>query len=364
MSEDRAGYDATHIELLGEAEAVRLRPGMWLGSVGERGLHQAVFGVVEWAVNEVLGGRGERLAVTLHGGGSVRVAVSGASGVPCADDGTGLEELLTSHHPGARRCDRRRVGVGVFGNGPFLTNALSSRLTAEVRRGGTGWVRTFERGVAVGERAPVTGTDGGGDATVIDFRPDGDIFETVVCSYDALAERFRELAFLYGGLDLTLTDARRPDAPRSNRFHFPAGAADFVAFLAGTATAPAPFHFVHDDPRMNGSVEVALKWRHAPGGDHIRTFVNGWATTDGGAHLTGFHEGLRTAVAALADEHRFTPAVTAVVSVKLDHPDLTGATRRTLSGPAVHTCVADAVAEHLRSWDGPGQDQGRGQRDA
>lgn len=232
MSEESKAYDAGAIVVLEGLEAVRKRPGMYIGSVGERGLHHLVFEVAEPALDEILTGTAGRVEITLTADGGVRVADDG-TGLPVEHaghiDGPPLETRLAVLFGGAQPANRRSLFGGHFGFGLGLAvvNALSDRLTADVRRGGARWVLAYERGVAV---APPTRTGPAGDSgTAITFRPDAEIFETREFSFDALAERFRELAFLNRDLDITLTDDRDPAAPRAIRFRFPGGPRDHIA---------------------------------------------------------------------------------------------------------------------------------------
>ncbi|MFF1924848.1 ATP-binding protein [Streptomyces sp. NPDC058221] len=365
MSENANPYDATHITVLEGWEAVRQRPGMYVGSTGERGLHQAVFEVVGRAVNEVLAGRASSVDVTLTPDGGVRVADDG-QGVPVevtedVDGATDLEALLTRVYAGAEPADRNTAAVGLVGIGPSITNALSSRLTAEVRRDGARWIQEYARGVAAAPPTAVGAASGSG--TTITFRPDSDIFETVECSFAVLAERFRELAFLNRGLAISLTDARPPGEPRSVRFL--GGTRDFVAFL--DASARTPVHpdviaFAWEGLRMAGTAEVAMRWSTSHE-EQLRSFANSRPTPGGGTHMLGFRDGVAGAVHAYARKRQLLTAthpglsadrvcegLTAVVSVKLDHPSFEGATRGVLGNAAVRTCFDETVRERLGSW--------------
>lgn len=367
MSDAANPYDASHIQVLEGWEAIRKRPGMYVGSTSERGLHKMVFYVVGRAVNEVLAGRAGTVDVTLTPDGGVRVADDGP-GVPVEASGDaggpGLEVLLTETHPGADPWGRHTVATGLFGIGPCVVNALSSRLTAEVRREGVHWFQEYARGVALTQPTSSAGPAAGG-GTSIAFWPDADVFETTECSFAVLAERFRELAFLNRGLDISLTDERPAGGSRSVRCRFSGGARDFVAFLdaqAGAPVHPDVIGFEREDPRLAGTVEVALRWR----GSHeerVQSYANSEPTPYGGTHLAGFRDGVAAAVNAHARERRLLAetatdldagqiggGLTAVVSAKLDRPQFTGPTHGVLGGAEVRAGVAEAVREGLGTW--------------
>ncbi|WP_435191405.1 DNA gyrase subunit B [Streptomyces sp. bgisy126] len=366
MSDDANLYEAGRIEVLEGREAVRKRPGMYIGSVGEHGLHQMVFDVVGRAVNEVLAGRAGAVEVTLTSDGGVRVADDGPS-VPVeavGDTGApGLEALLSRMHPGAEPGGRHAVATSLFGTGPCVTNALSSRLTAQVRRAGVHWVQEYARGVALAPPVGAGSTTRSG--TTITFWPDTDIFEATEHSFTALAERFRELAFLNRRLDILLTDERPSSAPRSTRFLFPGGARDFVAFLdagAGAPVHPDVIGFEREDPRIAGTIEVALRWNDTREA-RLLSYANSTPTPQGGTHTVGFRDGLAAAINTHARERRLlaeatadlgvdriSDGLTAVVSVKLDRPEFSGAALGTLDGAAVRTGVAETVQAHLGTW--------------
>ncbi|MFJ2593634.1 DNA gyrase subunit B [Streptomyces erythrochromogenes] len=367
MSAESTGYDAARITVLEGREAVRKRPGMYVGSTGLRGLHHMLLDEVGRAVNASLSGRGGRVEVTLTPDGGVRVTDDGP-GMPFEDCGEtgrpGLETLLTQLFAGAQeRHGRRTVFMGPWAAAPSVTNALSSRLTAEVRREGVRRVQEFARGVALSpptDAGPATGS-----GTTLTFRPDAEIFDTVEYGFAALAARLTELAFLNPGLDLVLTDERSPHGPQRARLRFLGGVREFVALLdaqAGEHLGADVIAFGQEDPRMAGSMEVALSWS----GTHeqrVRGFVNSMATRNGGTHETGLRGGVAAAVDAYARAQGLLTAadpevradrvgadLTAVVSVKLDHPELIDCTRLRLGNPAVRACVAEAVREHLGAW--------------
>ncbi|MFB6517631.1 DNA gyrase subunit B [Streptomyces sp. NPDC056401] len=366
MSEEAIGYDAAHIQVLEAWEAIRKRPGMYVGSTGERGLHQLVYEVADRAVNEVLAGRARTVEVTLTPYGGIRVTDDG-TGLPLENasgtDGPTLEALLTFAHARARPNGRHAVSLGLFGIGPCVTNALSSRLTAEVRREGVRWVQEYARGVAV--TPPIAAGPTTTCGTTLTFWPDSGIFGTAECSFAVLKERFRELAFLNKGLDVSLTDERPQGGPQSVRHRFPGGARDFVAFLearAGEPVHPAVIGFEEDSLRMEGTAELAFRWCGSPT-EHVLSFANSHPTPEGGTHVAGFRDGVSAAVntyarkrGLLTEAHpdlgtdRIGEGLTAVVSVKLDRPEFHGATNGVLGGAAVRAWVREVVREHLGTW--------------
>ncbi|WP_241989738.1 MULTISPECIES: ATP-binding protein [unclassified Streptomyces] len=365
MSEEDTGYEASHIQALEGWEAVRKRPGMYVGSTGERGLCQMVFEVVDRAVNEVLAGRAASVDITLTPDGGVRVADDGP-GVPA--DGTegvagpGLEALLTRMHIGAGAGGRHDVTLGFCGVGPGVVNALSRRMTAEVRREGVRWVQEYARGVATTSLTEVRTATGSG--TTITFWPDADIFGATEVPFHRLEERFRELAFLNQGLEISLTDLRSLDESHSARLCFRGGTRAFVDFLDGHAAAHTPMEtitFEREDPRMAGEMDIAFRWCSCPD-ERVQSFANSRPTI-GGTHMVGFRDGTAAAVTAYAREQGLlTPAdpdigadrigagLTAVVSVKLDRPEFEGATRGVLGNSEVRDCVGQAVQNHLGRW--------------
>ncbi|GAB7188493.1 DNA topoisomerase (ATP-hydrolyzing) subunit B [Kitasatospora sp. Ki12] len=371
MSEESTAYDAGMIVVLEGLDAVRKRPGMYVGSVGRRGLHHLVFEAAERALEEVLAGTAARVEITLTADGGVRVADDGA-GLPVGraghtgpggpgdgpGDGPSLEQWLTVLGCGVQPVNRRSLSGGYSGVGLAVVNALSGRLTAEVRRGGARWVLEYERGVAIAAPARTGPAEGSG--TTITFRPDAGIFETLEFSFDALAEHFRELAFLNRDLDITLTDDRDPAAPRAVRFRFPGGLRDHLAEQGGPLH-PDVIAFERECPGMEGTVEVALRWCDSPG-ERVTSYANSRPTA-GGTHELGLRDGLAAALTAHAREQRLlapsdpdlTPArlgagLTAVVSVKLDRPEFEGCMRERLGNTPVRACVAEAVREHLAAW--------------
>ncbi|KQV12647.1 DNA gyrase subunit B [Kitasatospora sp. Root107] len=366
MSEGSNAYDASRIQVLEGWDAVRARPGMYIGSTDERGLHRMVFEVAGRAVNEVLAGRAGCVDITLTADAGVRVADDGP-GVridgPAEAGGSSLEALLTRMEARASYRSRHDVTPGHFWMGPGTVSALSSRMTAEVQCDGVRWVQEYARGVAVAPPADAGPAVGRG--TALAFWPDGDIFGSAECSFGALADRFRELAFLNRDLDISLTDCRGPAEPRSVRFRFPGGVRDFVGFLeegAGAPVHPDVIGFEQEHPTIAGAVEVALRWRTSREA-RVLGFVNSRPTSGDGTHEMGFRDGMAAAVNGYARERRLLTeadpdlgvdrigeGLTAVVSVKLDCPEFEFSPRDRLGNASVRACVGQAVQEHLREW--------------
>lgn len=366
MGGEAIKYDASQIEVLDGREAIRRRPGMYVGSTSKRGLHQLVYEVINPAVNEVLAGRATSIDVTLTPGGGVRVADDGP-GIPFEGPsdtgGPGLETQLTQAYAGADPRSRHAPILGLLGMGLFVANALSSQLTAEVQRDGVRWVQHYGRGLAT--TPPTDAGPATENGTTIAFQPDTDIFGTAECSFDTLAARFKELAFLNRDLDISLTDERNPAEPRSARYRFPDGTRDFVTFLdphKGAPLHPDVIGFDWDDPQVAGTVEIAFQWCSSSE-ERIQSFANSQPTPGGGTHADGFLDGMTAAVNAYARERRLLTAtdpelhpdrirkgLIAVVSVKLDDPVFLGATHGALGGHNVRARIAQAVQKHLKRW--------------
>ncbi|MFD0308926.1 DNA gyrase subunit B [Streptomyces sp. NPDC127119] len=367
MTGDGTGYDAARIEVLDGREAIRKRPGMYVGSIGERGLHHLVFDVVGRAVDQFLAGRCGSVDVTLTADGGVRVADDGPQDPFEIDEetgGPGLEALLTGFLTDYWPSGRRSVTVSHFNVGLFVVNALSSRLTAEVRCEGVHRLREYACGAEIGPTV-VAVEPTAGSGTTVAFWPDTGIFETTQCLFAVLAERFRQLAFLNRGLRISLTDERPAGGTRAVSFRYPDGVRDFVAALdaeTGMSLGRDVIGFEREDPRMAGTMEVALLWSGS-GEERTLGFANSGATAEGGAHLDGFRDGVTAAVTAYARgrglsaatdadpcAHRIGAGLKAVVSVKLDRPKFLGSTRGLLGNPDVRMCVGEAVREHLANW--------------
>ncbi|MGW8984092.1 DNA gyrase subunit B [Streptomyces parvus] len=366
MTEGRSEYDAARVIEVEGRELMRKRPGMYIGSTGVYGLHQLVYEVASRSVNEILAGGGGCVDVTVTRDGGIRITDDGpgipfeAAGGGRADDG--LETLLTRPDTELRPDGRNTVRWSVYGVGPCAATVMSSRLTAEVRRGGVRRVQEYARGVALAPPAaagPATDT-----GTTIAFWPDPGIFDTVECSFAVLARRVREVALLNRGLTFSLTDERPAGGTRSVSFRYPDGAGDFVALLDAETerVLPEVIAFEWENERMAGIAEAALSWRSA-GEERVRSFANSAPTPEGGTHEDGFRTGVAAALTEHALRHgllkpddpglgadRVGEGLTAVVSVRLDRPEYDGSTRGRLGGATVRDGVEQGVREHLGSW--------------
>lgn len=365
MSPEPTAYDASQITVLEGLEVVRKRPGMYIGSAGERGLHSLVFEAAGWGIDEVLAGRAGCVEVRLLSDGGVRVADDGP-GIDIAGLALALMVLTAGWSSvGGKYPMRTLVGQ------PSIVNALSRRLVVEVRSEGRREVREYARGTpTVSDTDPDAGSDAdidvaSGSGTAFTFWPDPDIFETTDVSFEALEEGFRELAFLYRELDFVLTDER--SEPRSLRLNFPGGVRDMVAFLDGAGEfdvvgEPDIAGFEQDEPQMAGMMDIAWRWRGS-GEGRVRGFANALPTPNGGTHVLGLRDGVAAALTAYARERGLLAAtdpdvgadaigagLTAVVSVKLEYPQFEGCTRGTLGNAEVRGCVRQAVQRHFGAW--------------
>nr|WSW48702.1 ATP-binding protein [Streptomyces sp. NBC_01001] len=356
-------YTSSHIQVLKGHEAIRRRPGMYIGSTGERGLHQLVYEVVWYAVDEHLAGHADAIDVTITADGGVRVADNGR-GLPVeVEEPTGkpdIERELTELSFGSKPRTGYGVSGGLSGLGLCVVNALSGRLTVEVHRDGHRWTQEYEKGTPITALTRHEETSEHG--TAIAFLPDPDIFETTRYSFATLSERLQELAFLNQGLAISLTD-ERPERPV--RYHHTDGLRAYVAHLN-----PYPPSLVHspaiafesENEDQTIFAQVAMQWNTSPPGE-LRSFANSTRTHEGGAHEQGFRTALTDIVNDYARRQRRLSAddedipaeaahegLTAVVSVKLARPVFEGSTKTRLSNPEADAYVQKVVRQHLTDW--------------
>jgi DNA gyrase subunit B len=356
-------YDAENIQVLEGLEAVRKRPGMYIGSTGLRGLHHLVYEVVDNSVDEALAGRNDTVEVTIHPDSSVTVVDRGA-GIPVAtmekEGRSALEVVLTVLHAGGKFGEGGgyKVSGGLHGVGISVVNALSEQLDAEVRRDGHVWRQSYVRGVPTGPVTRGEPTDDHG--TTITFMPDAEIFESLDFEYKTLEERLRETAFLTRGLHISITDERADGA--SAAFHYEGGITDFVAFLNENKD---PIHtkvIDFEGESDEGSVEVAMQW-NASYQESVFSFANNINTHEGGSHLTGFRTALTGAINKYAKEigelkdkdenlsgEDVREGLTAVISAKLTDPQFEGQTKTKLGNPGMAGFVQSIVNARLAEW--------------
>ena len=358
-----AGYDAGDITVLEGLEAVRKRPGMYIGSTGPRGLHHLVYEVVDNSVDEALAGHCSRVDVTLHPDGSCTVRDDGR-GIPVAamDDQDGksaLEVVLTVLHAGGKfGGEGYKVSGGLHGVGVSVVNALSESLAVDVQRDGFHHTQSYARGEAGG---PITQGEATGETgTSVSFLPDAEIFEEPEFDFDILATRFRETAFLTRGLRITLTDERA--GGRSVDYCYQGGIEDFVTHLNESRDAVHPDVIYLSAEEGEASLEMALQWTGAYN-EAVYTFANNINTQEGGTHLTGFRSALTR---TLGDWARSTGALkekddnlegpdtreglTAIISVKLREPQFEGQTKTKLGNSEITSFVNQATNRALTDY--------------
>ncbi|HSC73415.1 MAG TPA: DNA topoisomerase (ATP-hydrolyzing) subunit B [Gaiellaceae bacterium] len=365
MSE--ATYTAKDITVLEGLEPVRLRPGMYIGSTGARGLHHLVYEVVDNSVDEALAGRNDKIEVTLHPDNSVTVRDYG-SGIPVdmmADQGmSALTVVLTKLHAGGKfggEDAAYKVSGGLHGVGVSVVNALSEWLIAEVRRGGKVYRQEFARGVPSGDVEVAGKAAKGETGTTIMFLPDAEIFDEVEFSADTLQQRLRETAFLTRGLRIVLTDERA--GGETVEFHYEGGIRDFVAHVNSTKDGIHKrivyFEGEHDS---GGNVEVAMQWNSSYQ-ESVYTFANNINTHEGGSHLSGFNAALTRTLNKVARDMGLLKekeenlegddvreGLAAVVSVKLQDPQFEGQTKTKLGNPWVKGFVESTVNARLSEF--------------
>jgi DNA gyrase subunit B len=360
-------YDARSITVLEGLEAVRKRPGMYIGSTGERGLHHLVQEVVDNAVDEALAGYCDTIEVTLLADGGVRVYDNGR-GIPVdehpVEKRPAVELVLTTLHAGGKFDSQSyAVSGGLHGVGVSVVNALSRRLDVEIHRDGYEWFQSYARGDAL---APLRRGDPATDTgTVITFWPDGDIFETTEWSFETLSRRLQEMAFLNRGLAITISD-QRPDhadtGPTSLSYRYDGGIADFVRYL-NASKDPVHESVIEFGEEAEGiSAEVAMQWTGAYS-ESVHTFANTINTAEGGTHEEGFRAALTGIVNRYAREQKLIrekdenltgddvrEGLTAIIHVKLSEPQFEGQTKTKLGNTEAKSFVQRVGNDHLRDW--------------
>ncbi|MDO5661520.1 MAG: DNA topoisomerase (ATP-hydrolyzing) subunit B [Brachybacterium sp.] len=378
-------YEASDITVLEGLEAVRKRPGMYIGSTGERGLHHLVYEIVDNSVDEALAGHGDSIEVTILGDGGIRV-VDHARGIPVdmhpTENKPAVELVLTVLHAGGKfGGGGYAVSGGLHGVGSSVVNALSTRMDVEIRRQGHVWRQTYHRGVPAGplEQGEETTETG----TTISFWADPEIFESTDYDFETLRKRFQQMAFLNKGLQLTLTDERvdpdelvedlehpeqdpRPAGPKSVVYRYEQGLKDFVQHINRSKRAevvhPDIIDIEAEDTDVMISVEIAMQWTSAYS-ESVHTYANTINTHEGGTHEEGFRSALTGVVNRYARTQNLMKekdanltgedireGLTAVVSVKLGEPQFEGQTKTKLGNTIARTFVSKVMTEHLADW--------------
>lgn len=358
-----ADYDADSIQVLEGLEAVRKRPGMYIGDTGVRGFHHLVYEIVDNSVDEHLAGHCKRITVTIHADESVTVEDDGR-GIPVAKHKTGkstLEVVMTVLHAGGKfDGSSYKVSGGLHGVGASVVNALSDRTVVEVRRDGFVWKQSYERGKPIGDTEKLGTTDRTGTKTT--WRPDPLIFkadEPLVHNFTTLANRFRELAFLNAGLYISLTDER---SGKKQEFQFATGLKEFISYMNESKKPlhPEVVHFRGEKDHVD--IEIAFQWNDSYT-ESIYSYCNNINTIEGGTHLVGFRGALTRTANAYATEkgllkdlkenlegEDIREGLAAVVSVKVREPQFEGQTKTKLGNTEVKGIVESLVNDKLADW--------------
>jgi DNA gyrase subunit B len=360
-----SNYTSADITVLEGLEAVRRRPGMYIGSTGPRGLHHLVYEVVDNAIDEALAGFCTRIVVQLMADGGCRVADNGR-GIPvkpipkAKDRRPAVEVVLTTLHAGGKFDGKSyAVSGGLHGVGVSVVNALSKRLTVEVARDGSVWQQAFERGKPVGRLRK--GKASSKTGTIVTFWPDPDVFEELVFKREVLAERLQELSFLTRGVEIAFVDERDEPAHKT-LYKASGGLADFVKHLS-VGKEPIHnkvIHFVEE--RDDGEVEVALQWNSGYA-ESLHTFANTINTHEGGTHEEGLKKALSNVVNRYARSkgllkekeenligEDIREGLTAIVAVKLHEPQFEGQTKTKLGNTDMRSFVETTINAHLMTW--------------
>ncbi|WP_079428598.1 MULTISPECIES: DNA topoisomerase (ATP-hydrolyzing) subunit B [Streptomyces] len=376
-------YDASAIQVLEGLDAVRKRPGMYIGSTGERGLHHLVYEVVDNSVDEALAGHADTIDVTILADGGVRVVDNGRGipvGIVPSEGKPAVEVVLTVLHAGGKfGGGGYAVSGGLHGVGVSVVNALSTKVAVEVKTDGYRWTQDYKLGVPTAPLAKNEETDETG--TSVTFWADGDIFETTEYSFETLSRRFQEMAFLNKGLTLTLTDEREsakatagaddPDADtaepqaRTVKYYYEGGIVDFVKYLnsrKGELIHPTVIDVEAEDKERMLSVEIAMQW-NSQYTEGVYSFANTIHTHEGGTHEEGFRAALTGLVNRYARDKKLLrekddnlagedirEGLTAIISVKLGEPQFEGQTKTKLGNTEAKTFVQKVVHEHLNDW--------------
>ncbi|WP_269467039.1 DNA topoisomerase (ATP-hydrolyzing) subunit B [Bifidobacterium choerinum] len=379
-------YDASDLRVLEGLEAVRIRPGMYIGSTGPRGLHHLVYEIVDNSVDEALAGYATHIEVTILPDNGIRVVDDGR-GIPVdevpGEGVSGVETVMTKLHAGGKfGGGGYAVSGGLHGVGISVVNALSTRVDIEVRRQGYYWTQTYinQHPTAPLKRGRAM-EDGESTGTSVTFWPDPKIFETTIYDFETLRARFQQMAFLNKGLRLSLTDMRETESTgdevtgesdasdelhQSVTYQYANGIKDYVAYMVKMRKAqpiePDVIDIEAEDLAIGVSAEIAMQWTTAYS-ESVHTFANTIATTEGGTHEEGFRAALTSMVNRYAREKNILKdkddnlsgddvreGLTAVVSVKLTNPQFEGQTKTKLGNSEAKTFVQRIMNDRLGDW--------------
>lgn len=380
-----ASYDASAITVLEGLDAVRKRPGMYIGSTGERGLHHLVQEVVDNSVDEAMAGHADTIDVTIFADGGVRVVDNGRGipvGIVPSEGKPAVEVVLTVLHAGGKfGGGGYAVSGGLHGVGVSVVNALSTRVSVEVKTDGYRWTQDYKLGVPTAPLARHEATEETG--TSVTFWADGDVFETTDYSFETLSRRFQEMAFLNKGLTLKLTDEREEakatagadsaevvdvldeESTRTVTYHYENGIVDFVKYLnsrKGELIHQSVIDIEAEDKDRLLSAEIAMQW-NTQYTEGVYSFANAIHTHEGGTHEEGFRAALTSLVNRYARDKKLLrekddnltgedvrEGLTAIISVKLGEPQFEGQTKTKLGNTEAKTFVQKVVHEQLTDW--------------
>ena len=362
MEQQNLSYDQGAIQVLEGLDPVRKRPGMYIGSTDERGLHHLVTEVVDNSIDEALAGYCDKIIVSIEKDGSCKVVDNGRgipTGIIPKEGKSAVEVVLTKLHAGGKfGGSGYKISGGLHGVGVSCVNALSEWLEATVYQNGKIYKQIFNRGIAQRPLQEVGTTDRTG--TTIQFYPDPEIFETLDFNYDTMKIRLRELAYLNRGLTIQLID-RREEPARDESFHYEGGIVQFVESLNKNKETVFPEVIYFDEGYENGEVEIAMQYNDSYS-ETIFAFANNINTEEGGTHLEGFRNSLTKIINDYGKNNNILKGdeklsgddvregLTAVISVKLTNPQFEGQTKTKLGNSEMRTVVAKAMTEGLGSY--------------
>ena len=378
LNEDLNSYEANQIQILEGLEAVRKRPGMYIGSTSSNGLHHLVYEIVDNSVDEALAGFCTEIQVFINEGNSITVIDNGRGipvGIQSKAKRPAVEVVFTVLHAGGKfGGGGYKVSGGLHGVGSSVVNALSEWLEVEVSRDGHIYKQRYERGKVSYDLKVIGDTDGTG--TKVTFQPDGLIFDTLEYDYNVLRKRLRETAFLTKGLKISLTDMRKPVKredetdeefteresewkPVSETFHFEGGIKEFVEYLNKGKTPLYDKVIYCEGIKDNIKVEVALQ-HNTSFGEMVNSFVNNITTPEGGMHLTGFRAAMTKVLNDYARSQKILKekdenllgedlreGLTAIISIKIENPQFEGQTKQKLGNAAARSAVESVMSEQM-----------------